>query len=219
MQCNLGSGVNRGKELVHQYRQKILHGFFIDLVPVSGEYAKDIVMLRNTNRVRYNMNQQSELTVEDQLAWISTYFSRDNDLYWCILDKNGEFLGTYRMYDIDFENKVAEVGSTIIVESRAKERPYMIESALLTYQVMFGGIGIEKIVAHTRSDNVKVRSINKHLGAVETGMTRIQGVDFINTEVDRLHFAGEKLNNILMHWINRETKRSHTNKSYCLREH
>lgn len=196
-----------GEELVQHYRNTTLHGFFVNLVPLSERYARDIVDLRNTERALYNLNQQYRLTEESQIAWTKEYYARNNDLYWCILDSKGDFLGTYRAYDMDFKSNIAEVGSTIILESRAKERPYFLEATLIVYGFLFDMMKITSVVAHTREDNVKVRSFNAHIGAIDRGETMLHGVRYIETYMTNEMFEREVLSKILGHWILREGKR------------
>ena len=196
--------IQKEVNLVNYYRHHILGGSFVDLVPVSEKYAKDIVNLRNTERVYHNLNQPYKLTEEMQLKWIDEYYKRDNDIYWCILDKNGVFIGTYRVYDIDFDTSVAEIGSTIIYEDRAKERPYMIEATLMVYHLAFDVLNIRKIIAHIRYDNEKVRSFDKRLGSHETDTIFLTGIAYITTELEKNNFEDDKLERILSHWRRRE---------------
>ena len=95
------------------------------------------------------------------------------------------------------------MGSTIIYENRAKEKPYIVEVALLTYQLVFNVLKVRKIIAHTRHDNEKVRSFNKRLGAQETGTIFLSGIEYITTELDKDEFASDKLEKILNHWKKR----------------
>ncbi len=212
--CGENNKVEFGREeLVQHYRNTTLHGFFVDLVPLSEKYAKEIVDLRNTERALHNLSQQYKLTEEKQIAWTKEYFIRNNDLYWCILDKKGDFLGTYRAYNMDFEKNTAEVGSTVMLESRAKERPYFLEATLIVHDFLFCTMGITAVVAHIRKDNVKVRSFDAHIGAIERGETLIYGTQYIETYISKDMFSRDKLKKILDHWIFRENKRDINNKN------
>lgn len=191
--------------LATQYKKQTICGIFVDLVPVSKKYVKDIVALRNTNRARYFLNQQYLLTEEMQLKWMEEYEKRDNDLYWCILDKKGEFLGTYRLYDIIFETRTAESGSSNLREDRALEAPYLLEAMVTVYKLAFNELKLEKILTSVRHDNAKVLSSDKRMGFSEIGLTKNNGVEYIVLELDKEKFMknGPILEKIINHWKNR----------------
>ena len=194
------------RNLINLYRSKTITGYFVDLVPATKRFAKEIIELRNSDRAKYFFNQNQDLTLESQIAWFDRYFSREDDLYWCLVDKSGDFLGTYRVYNIDFDNRNAEVGSVVIKESRAKARPYFLEASVLVYDLIFKSFRINSLIAITRIDNYKTRSFNNHMGAEETVVRSLDNVEYIETIVTPHTYKRNELIEILNYWIKREEK-------------
>lgn len=77
-------------------------------MPYVPQYPEYVVKLRNTERSRYYLNQDYMLTYEMQNKWYEPYLTKDTDIYWCIFNKNGEFVGTTRTYDIDLNGKTVK---------------------------------------------------------------------------------------------------------------
>jgi RimJ/RimL family protein N-acetyltransferase len=109
-------------EIVSTYRDRKIKGRCIDFVPLDMKWAEQIVKMRNLKRSAYFFNQLTPLTIKDQQAWYEKYLERTDDIYWCILDKQGRFIGTVRLYNITSDT--AEHGSFMIDSEVAKEAPY-----------------------------------------------------------------------------------------------
>ena len=164
--------------LIREYRNKVLKGKFIDLVPLSEKDMENVVELRNKEKNRYFLNQTYTLTVEGQLRWYQTYLERDNDIYWSIYSKAGQFVGTVRIYDIDEEKDLCTQGSFIIDEEFAEEAPYAIEAELLSLDFVFDVLHIGNVINEDRADNKVMNNLTRKLGFVFQDDTVVNGVDY-----------------------------------------
>ncbi|MBQ9135775.1 MAG: GNAT family N-acetyltransferase [Lachnospiraceae bacterium] len=164
--------------LIREYRNKVLKGKCIDLVPLSEKDMENVVELRNKEKNRYFLNQTYTLTVEGQLRWYQTYLERDNDIYWSIYSKAGQFVGTVRIYDIDEEKDLCTQGSFIIDDEFAEEAPYAIEAELLSLDFVFDVLHIGNVINEDRADNKVMNNLTRKLGFVFQNDTVVNGVDY-----------------------------------------
>lgn len=195
-----------GKALVAHYRKTPLKGFYVDLVPVTYEDVPDMVRLRNTERSRTCFYQLYNLTEAGQRAWLDRYFQRDNDLYWTIRDKKGEFLGLVRAYDMDFSTGYVEAGSLIVRADRAKERPYTLEANILLLELLYDTFGFPSTVGRMQTANVQSRAFNKHMGAWEGARYYLNGGEFLMVYNSPATYQRQALHALLDRWILRDTK-------------
>ena len=184
---------------------KIIEGVSIDLKPVSLEMASQIFNMRNVNRNKYFFNQQMNLTLQDQEKWLQEYSKRENDIYWAIYDKQNVFIGTIRLYDIDYDKGTCEQGSFMIAEEYAKEGPYAIEAELISLDYAFNELNLKKIVNCDRYDNKKMNSLTKKIGFEFVDVVQISGVDFNRYELtyDNYEANRHKLATVIDYWRER----------------
>lgn len=150
--------------IIREYRGKRIEGKCIDLVPFTCEDAVNVVEIRNREKNKYFLNQTYELNVEGQKKWYETYLTRDNDIYWCIHNKNNEFIGTVRVYDIDEEKDLCDQGSFMIDDEHAEGAPYALEAEILSLDFIFDKLKIGNVINEDRGDNKVMNNLSKKLG-------------------------------------------------------
>ena len=168
------------KKKIIELRNHDITGKFVILRPVRAEYASKIVNLRNRPQNMYWFNQSEPISVENQVKWLENYNNKDNDIYWCVLDKNKRFIGTIRLYGIDLDGDYCEEGSYVIDDKVADEAPYAVESKYLVIDVAFKELQIKSIINDNRADNKVMNNINKRLGFSKGEITKIRGVDYLH---------------------------------------
>lgn len=166
------------KDIVTEFRKKEIEGICINLVPFTQVDAEKVVELRNRKKNRYFLNQVNRLTVEDQLDWYRSYQQRDNDIYWCVYNKVGQFIGTIRIYNINPEEDICEHGSFIIAEEFADEAPYAVETALLSLDFVFDVLKLQNVINVDRIDNKVMNSLTRKLGFTYKSNTKIGEIDY-----------------------------------------
>ncbi len=152
------------EEIVKEYRNKPIEGRTIDLVPLKEEFCGNIVELRNKKRNMYYLSQGEELSLQKQLEWYKKYQKRYDDIYWCILKKNGDFIGTVRLYDITGDEKILEYGRVMIDEEYASEAPYAKEAGILGLDFAFDNLRVDQVITTIREDNGRMTGFAKRFG-------------------------------------------------------
>lgn len=166
------------EEIVFGLKQEIVEGVCINLVPLTEKEAAKVVELRNKDKNKYFLNQSYELTVEGQLQWIEEYKKREDDIYWCVYNKNDNFVGTIRIYDIAKDRKLCDLGSFMIDENYSGEAPYAIEALIMAIDIAFERLGITEIINEDRCDNKVMNSLSKKLGFSFVKEVEINGVPY-----------------------------------------
>lgn len=164
------------QEVVTKYRNEIIEGLCIDLIPVSKELLHDVVRLRNQDKSRYFLNQSMMLTLEMQTEWFHNYLNRMDDIYWCVREKKGAIIGTVRLYNIT--SKSCEHGSLIIDENYSMGLPYALETVVRSLEFAFRNLGVEEIINDDRCDNAMMNSMTKKMGFKFQKVIDIGGVPY-----------------------------------------
>ena len=163
-------------KLIQKYRNEVFPGLSTNLVPISSEYLKNIVYLRNQDHSKYYLNQPQNITLESQNKWYEQYLKRDNDIYWCIEDKENNIVGTVRLYDITENN--CEHGSFIIGKEYTMGSPFALEAMILSLDFAFKTLNLDTVECNDRADNSNMNSITKRFGFLFDEKRIINGVEY-----------------------------------------
>lgn len=181
--------------MVKEYRNKIIEGKCIDLVPVKEEFFSAIVELRNQKKSLYFFNQLLPLTIAQQRDWYKKYLERFDDLYWCIRNKDGIIVGTVRLYDILPES--CSHGSFVIHEDYTMGLPYALEAEILTLEFAFKKLGVDYVINENRYDNKTMNSMTKKMGFKFDKEVEIRGVKYNKYILHENDCKAEKYKKIL----------------------
>lgn len=195
----------RTSRLIDKYRETRIEGKCIDLIPFRLHDVENVIEIRNQGKNKYYLGQRYELTVEDQAEWYREYLTRHNDIYWCIYNKEKDFIGTIRIYDIDEENDLCNQGSFMIDEEQAEGAPYALEAEILSLDFAFNILKIGNVCNEDRIDNKVMNNLSKRLGFVLQKNTVKNGVTYnfylLNLQDYKEH--REKMQMIIDYWIER----------------
>lgn len=89
---------------------EVIHGKFVDLRSITLDDAEFSYNIRADKRNRDTVGQLAE-TVEDQRKFIEWQMQEPDDYYFIVLNKQGERIGLYGVYDI--HDGMAEVGREV----------------------------------------------------------------------------------------------------------
>ena len=90
--------------------------------------------------------------------------------YIIIEKKTGEKLGTIGIYNVNENDKVANVGRLIIKDDYlTKSHPYGLESLLLTYDYLFNGMNFRKMTGDILASNAAMHKLQLFLGMKQEG--------------------------------------------------
>lgn len=195
-------------ELVRSFRAKTIEGVSLKLVPYEPGFAKQVIRLRNEERVRYYLNQAEKLTLSAQQRWYEeVYLPRENDIQWVILSNAGDVVGTNALYDIDLKHgSSGEKGRQVVDERVSLTAPFALESDYLICKLAFESFKLKKLLICYREDNVKVASMNKRIGFSFVEVKELRGVPYIYSECLRENFQEDYLGGILRSWRRRYEK-------------
>lgn len=188
-------------DIVIKYRKQIIEGRCLNHVPVQENMLKRIIELRNDSRNAYFLNQNYKLSLDDQIKWFNSYLTRSNDLYWVIVDKKNNIVGTNRLYDID-DNQCVQ-GSIIVDEKHSLEAPYALESILLAIKFAFEKLKVATIINEDRYDNKVMNSITKRVGFEYKFDVDTRGITCKHYELTKKQFKERMLTETLETWLSR----------------
>lgn len=193
------------RDIVREYRNRVIEGKFINLVPFTLNDVANVVEIRNREKNRYFFNQTNDLNIEAQTKWYEAYLERDDDIYWCIYNKQNQFIGTVRVYKINKDADICDQGSFVIYEDHAEGAPYAIEAELLTLDFAFNVLKINSIVNEIRADNKVMNNLAKKLGFDFKKNTLINGVDYKYYVLNPRNYKKnrDKFQAVIDYWVSR----------------
>jgi len=161
-----------------------INGDFILLKKIALSDANEIYTWRKSHSGRFLRNPDN-YNLTSQLEWIR---SRNNDeINYIIYDKKLSLkVGMIGIYDVDLNDKVANVGRLLLSELfLRKSNPYGLEALLLTYGYVFNEMNFRKITGIISSSNAEMVKLQKFLGMHEEGYLKKHTV--ISNEIHDLH--------------------------------
>lgn len=167
-------------------RMERIEGPGLVLRLVTADDAEYIYNLRTDPAYNTHLSEVRG-TVEDQRAWIDTYKSREaagQEFYYIITQHDGTRCGTVRLYDITPESFTW--GSWILDQNKPPKAA--LESAVLSFEVGFDGLGLKLARVDVRRANTHAEAFYRRLGMVETHRT---GQDIFFTYT-RARFEADK---------------------------
>lgn len=179
-------------------KQIVLQGDFCTLIPIREQDLEAVIKLRNREKNKYFLHQESNLTLEQQKGWYEDYLIRDNDIYWGIWKKNNTFIGTIRIYNI--EGDECEEGSCIVDENYAREAPYAVEAKYLLTNYAFETLKLKKMINVIKADNKVMNSFSRQQGYKLMKEIMLGESTYNYYVLECGDFEGEKIEQMLEYW-------------------
>ena len=151
--------------------EKAIKGTCIRLRAVQIDDAEFVIDIRN-NKSKNQYIHETSTDVNKQIAWISSQREREGDYYF-IATNSGNRIGLISIYNIDLNNKEAELGRWVSIGSPIEN----VEMAMLMFEFAFDKLGLESVFMMTMTDNSKVRHFWKSFGATIDGVYNKQGIE------------------------------------------
>lgn len=145
-----------------------LTGNYVSLREVTVDDAEFILSLRCDEK-KSKFLHKTEYNVDAQKKYIERYLSLSDEWYFIIERKDGERIGTYRIYDVQGDSFC--IGSWLMVDGVSPQESF--ESDYLVRMYGFDVLGFKKIHFDVRKDNKKVWKYHKSLGAKKVGETEL----------------------------------------------
>ncbi len=138
---------------------------------VSVNDAVFILELRTDSRKAKYISTTSPDMIK-QIDWLDAYNTTTNQAYFIIENKEGEKIGTVRLYDQQGDSFCW--GSWILKDGAPKHAA--IESALMVYAYAVDYLGFKKAHFDVRKGNERVWQFHERCGAIRIGET---GEDYL----------------------------------------
>ena len=162
----------------------IILGEFITLRKVEFSDAQDIFTWRSGHSGRF-LHHPDGYSVSMQEAWIKS--RTEQEINYIILDKKTlEKVGMISIYEVNHDDKVAEVGRLLLNDTYlTTSRPYGLEALLLCYNYVFNVMNFRKITGIIAAVNVSMVKLQLFLGMKQEGY--LEKHTFINSSFEDLH--------------------------------
>jgi RimJ/RimL family protein N-acetyltransferase len=150
-----------------KYRKDLI-GDHVRLRCIDESDAEFIVKLRSSQEL--NALSKNEISIHHHLKWYENYLTKDDDVYWVVLDKfSDERIGTSALFDIDMRSMKAESGRSIILK---EYRDLVFDVFITKFRYGFIDLGLNKIYAHIREHESGILRYNNKLGFSVDGLLR-----------------------------------------------
>jgi RimJ/RimL family protein N-acetyltransferase len=151
--------------------KKILIGQHVILKKTEIEDAQFIFNLRTSKAGRF-LRQPKGYNLENQIMWMNS--RPNNEINYIIIAKStNEKVGTVSIYDVNFQDGIANVGRLILDEKYLKQsNPYGLESIFLTYDFVFNNLNLRKISGDILATNTEMVKFQLFLGMEQEGFLK-----------------------------------------------
>ena len=162
-----------------------ISGEFVLLRKSTLEDAHFIFDLRDSISGKF-LRRPRRYDLKSQMEWMTN--RPNNEINYVILDKSTQIrVGTISIYDVNVQDKVANVGRLLLEETYLKmSTPYGLESLLLTYSFVFDHLNFRKITGDILSSNVQMLKFQLFLGMEQEGLLKehvLIGSEFVDLHI------------------------------------
>jgi RimJ/RimL family protein N-acetyltransferase len=135
---------------------------------VSIDDAEDIFRWRSSRSGLY-LRQPEGYSIERQRDWICS--RSKNEANYIIYAKDiNEKIGTVGIYDVNWADKVANVGRLLLDEKYlTQSNPYGLDTLKITYNFLFENMKFRKITGDILGVNTNMYKLQKFLGMQQEG--------------------------------------------------
>lgn len=141
--------------------------YSVFLRPFVQEDAYKIYDLRHNKKVQKNlMSKFNSASIEIEKKWVyEKMMNNQKDIYFaiCLNDPTKEMIGYFCIRDIDYYNKKAHMGATII-DPKFQDGTYAIDVSLIALNYAFINLGLNRVTGITLKENYPSRCIMEVFG-------------------------------------------------------
>lgn len=161
------------------FKNKIIEGKIVRLVPIEESDLNYIISKRNIESNKYFFNQNKDITINEQKDWYDLYIKRDNDFYYIIKSKITSLnVGMIRVYECDllFKNGGGCFFGSIFVDKTDKTfAPYAKDAAIALIDFVFNQLKLLYIIIDAKDDNELMNKFAIKLGCKFNDEIQIRG--------------------------------------------
>ena len=147
--------------------------------------SADIEDTAYTYQVRQDVNRTKYMHavtggIESQKKWLENQIADKDSYFFVVRTKEGKPIGTYGLYDLDFQKKTGEIGRAILNGTPVEN----LEAIYLVHEFAYFDLELDKLYTECFEDNTAAVGVNTQVGGVEIGRNHMDG--FGNLE--NIHF-------------------------------
>ena len=145
----------------HSYSFEYLR---VVLKPLEYEDIEKLRVLRNKES-KYFLNSQ-QISSDEQQKWYERYLAKTDDIMFKVekATNPGEFIGTIAVYDINWNEKIAECGRLIIDKEIAPDKGIGADTIKAICKFCFDNLKLKKVIAVVLKSNTRILKIDQRVG-------------------------------------------------------
>lgn len=163
---------------------------FRNFISLSDIEKEKVWSWRNEESIRRFMYNKEIIPLEDHLKFIEGLSERDDVYYW-IVEKEGEIVGVTNLTSVDLKNSRAELGYYMVPEMQKKG--IGIDFAYNNFVFAFCGIGVETLFGGIDKRNINAVTLDSYLGCVlnKEDIENLESIEYIRWEVKQKDFIAD----------------------------
>lgn len=144
-------------------------------------------LLHNDDSVLLQLTDIRHVSQAEQRRWFESVSTSPTARRYSILrEEDGQFVGVFRLDDLDLQNRSARVGLDIAIDFRGRGYSKIVYEYFFDY--LFRQLGLNRLALVTLASNTIAGNLYHGLGFVEEGRSR-QAVWRNGGFVDLVHFG------------------------------
>lgn len=145
----------------HNYSYECLR---VVLKPLTINDIEELRILRNKEAQFFLDTKQ--ISKESQAKWFAKYLEKSNDIMFVVSKKDNPdvFIGVIAAYDIDFDNKVCEIGRTLIDKEKAPEKGIGTDATKAICSFCFNVLKMKRIIGVALKSNERILKVDSRVG-------------------------------------------------------
>lgn len=112
-------------------------------------------------------------TLEEEKEFLAAMYESNSDLLFVIETKQGQFVGTIGLHEVEYGNETARIG-IILFNPKTHGQGFAGQAIRLLLSYAFNELGLHKVYLNVFEANEKSRNIYRHIGFKEEGVLRAE---------------------------------------------
>jgi len=163
---------------------------FRNFISLSDIEKEKVWSWRNEESIRRFMYNKEIISLENHLKFIDSLSLRDDVYYW-IVEKEGEVVGVTNLTSVDLQKSRTELGYYMVPEMQKKG--IGIDFAYNNFVFAFCEIGVDTLFGGIDKRNINAVTLDSYLGCVlnQEDIENLEAIEYIRWEVKQKVFMAE----------------------------
>ncbi len=163
---------------------------FRNFIALTEKEKEKVWEWRNDESIRRFMYNKDIIPYNNHLAFLEGLSKREDVYYW-LVEKNGEIVGVTNLTSVDLNNSRAELGYYMI--PKMQKKGIGIEFAFYNFVFAFSEIGVETLFGGIDKRNYSALTLDSYLGCKlnQEDLDNLDTIEYIRWEVKQMNFIVE----------------------------